>query len=59
MYLWVLAQNAAAQQFYRACGANFAEKALVPGPGGDQSRLNGSPEMYRLVWPDASLLASR
>jgi ribosomal protein S18 acetylase RimI-like enzyme len=58
MYLWVLAQNTAAQQFYRACGANFVEKALVPGPGGDGSRLNGSPEMYRFVWPDASLLAS-
>jgi GNAT superfamily N-acetyltransferase len=56
MYLWVLEQNAAAQQFYRECGATCVETAKVPPPGGDPSRLNGTPDGLRMVWPDASQL---
>lgn len=54
MYLWVLQQNTAAQQFYRASGATCVETAPVPPPGGDPTRLNGTPACLRMVWPDAS-----
>jgi ribosomal protein S18 acetylase RimI-like enzyme len=53
MYLWVLQQNVAAQGFYRACGGVSVETAAVSPPGGDPSRLNGSPLMLRMVWPEA------
>jgi GNAT superfamily N-acetyltransferase len=56
MYLWVLEQNAAAQQFYYACGATRAEAAPVPPPGGDPTRLTGTPRGLRMVWPDAAQL---
>lgn len=56
IYLWVLEQNTAAQQFYLATGAANVEKALVPPPGGDPTRLNGTPFCYRMAWPDASQL---
>jgi GNAT superfamily N-acetyltransferase len=60
MYLWVLQQNTAAQQFYHSCGATQAETAPVPPPGGDPSRLNGTPRGLRMVWPDvAPLLQAR
>ncbi|WP_329103485.1 GNAT family N-acetyltransferase [Micromonospora sp. NBC_01699] len=51
MYLWVLEQNTAAQRFYRACGATRAEAATVEPPGGDPTRLDGSPRKVRMVWP--------
>lgn len=54
MYLWVLQQNTAAQQFYLASGATNVETAPVPPPGGDPTRLNGTPACLRMVWPDAS-----
>jgi GNAT superfamily N-acetyltransferase len=57
MYLWVLQQNTDAQQFYRACGATRVETAAVPPPGGDPSRLNGTPSCLRMAWPDASQLS--
>jgi GNAT superfamily N-acetyltransferase len=57
IYLWVLQQNTAAQQFYRAMGGTCIEKTLISPPGGVPSRLNGSPHMLRFIWPDASLLA--
>jgi ribosomal protein S18 acetylase RimI-like enzyme len=58
LYLWVLAQNLAAQRFYRARGGQCVERAPVPAPGGVPGRLNGSPEGLRIAWPDAaSLLA--
>ncbi len=57
-YLWVLEQNAAAQQFYRARGGSCVEKALVSAPGGVPSRLSGAPTVLRIAWPDASVLAS-
>ncbi|MEU2717978.1 GNAT family N-acetyltransferase [Streptomyces sp. NPDC007205] len=57
MYLWVLEQNTAAQEFYRALGGTCVEKAPVSPPGGVPSRLAGSPAKLRFTWPDASLLA--
>ena len=52
MYLWVLQQNTDAQQFYRASGATCVETATVPPPGGDPSRLNGTPHCLRMAWSD-------
>lgn len=57
MYLWVLEQNAGAQRFYQAMGAVSVEKTLVSPPGGDPSRLNGSPAKLRMAWPDVSALS--
>ncbi|HYH29624.1 MAG TPA: GNAT family N-acetyltransferase [Pseudonocardia sp.] len=56
-YLWVLKQNTAAQQFYRARGGACVEEAPVSPPGGVSSRLDGAPTMFRIAWPDASVLA--
>jgi hypothetical protein len=57
MYLWVLAQNTVAQQFYRALGGACVERALVSPSGGVPARLNGALNKLRFTWPDASLLA--
>lgn len=57
VYLWVLEQNANAQRFYRVRGGASVERAPVPPPGGEPSRLNGSPFGLRIAWPDASALA--
>ncbi|MEU4198009.1 GNAT family N-acetyltransferase [Kribbella sp. NPDC026611] len=56
MYLWVLEQNTRAQAFYLATGATNAGQKAVPPPGGDPTRLNGTPQAFRMVWPDASRL---
>ena len=56
MYLWVLEQNLAAQRFYRASGATAVETAIVGPPGGDPSRLAGSPRKLRMAWPDVAPL---
>lgn len=56
MYLWVLEQNTSAQHFYQACGGTSVETATVPPPGGDPTRLNGSPKCLRMSWPDVSAL---
>ncbi|MEI8412096.1 MULTISPECIES: GNAT family N-acetyltransferase [unclassified Kribbella] len=56
MYLWVLQQNTDAQHFYLASGASCVETAEVPPPGGDPTRLNGTPACLRMSWPDASQL---
>ncbi len=56
MYLWVLQQNTAAQQFYRSCGAVGGETAPVSPPGGDPSRLDGAPRKMRMAWPDLTRL---
>ena len=53
MFLWVLEQNTAAQQFYQALGGTRVEKtdaepppaAVRPGP---------SPQKFRICWPDAA-----
>lgn len=56
MFLWVLEQNTAAQEFYRASGARSVETAAVPPPGGDPARLNGRTLGLRMVWSDAAQL---
>jgi ribosomal protein S18 acetylase RimI-like enzyme len=56
LYLWVLEQNTAAQAFYTARGGTCVETCAAPPPGGDPSRLNGSPMCLRFVWPDPSKL---
>ena len=56
LYLWVLEQNTAAQAFYTARGGSCVETALVSPPGGDPTRLTGSPRSLRFVWPDPSKL---
>ena len=56
MYLWVLEQNTAAQQFYQALGGRCVEKAPVPQPGGVPGRLNGAPNGLRFAWPDAAAI---
>ena len=52
-YLWVLAQNTAAQAFYAACGGITVETTLCgPFPGG------GRALGHRIAWPDAAVLVS-
>jgi GNAT superfamily N-acetyltransferase len=59
MFLWVLQQNVAAQQFYRASGAVCKETAMVSPPGGDPGRLNGTPVKLRMAWSDTSGMVRR
>ncbi|MFI5712533.1 GNAT family N-acetyltransferase [Kribbella sp. NPDC051620] len=58
MYLWVLEQNVAAQQFYLAVGAKHVETAPVSPPGGDPAHLNGKPNGLRMAWADAAAFSS-
>jgi ribosomal protein S18 acetylase RimI-like enzyme len=58
LYLWVLEQNAPAQAFYAAQGGAYVERRAVLPPGGDPSRLNGTPMALRYTWPDPSTLLS-
>jgi ribosomal protein S18 acetylase RimI-like enzyme len=57
LYLWVFEQNTAARGFYEARGAGCVERAPVPPPGGDSTRLNGNPIRLRYAWRDASKVA--
>jgi ribosomal protein S18 acetylase RimI-like enzyme len=57
LYLWVLEQNTSAQEFYRALGGRCVETVKVGPPGGDPSRLNGTPNKLRMAWPDAAASA--
>jgi ribosomal protein S18 acetylase RimI-like enzyme len=57
LHLWVLEQNEAALLFYQALGGVRVETRPVPAPGGDPSRLTGSPNGIRIAWPEASTLA--
>ncbi|MBU2665974.1 GNAT family N-acetyltransferase [Actinoplanes bogorensis] len=57
IYLWVLEQNSAAQQFYVRLGAVRVETATASAPGGDPANLNGTPRKHRMAWPDATRLA--
>lgn len=60
MYLWVLEQNDDARAFYEACGGTRVETSDVRPPGGDPTRLHGTPRCLRYAWPDpAKLLGSR
>ena len=56
IYLWVLQQNTAAQDFYRAMGGACVEELPVLPPGGVPSRLNGRPRKLRFAWTDAAAL---
>ena len=38
LYLWVLEQNVAAQDFYRRMGGRCVERALAAPPAGDTTR---------------------
>lgn len=52
LYLWVLAQNTAAQAFYLARGGRLVEERLAgPFPGG------GRAPAHRCAWPDPTVLA--
>ena len=55
-YLWVLEQNRRAQAFYESVGGRRCERALVDAPGGDPSRLDGSPAKLRYTWSEPALL---
>jgi ribosomal protein S18 acetylase RimI-like enzyme len=60
LYLWVLEQNAEAQAFYEARGAERVERAPVSPPGGIASRVAaGSPAKRRYAWADPGVLARR
>jgi GNAT superfamily N-acetyltransferase len=56
LYLWALEQNTAAQAFYTARGGTGVETGVVSPPGGDPTRLHGSPMCLRFAWPDPSRL---
>jgi GNAT superfamily N-acetyltransferase len=56
LFLWVLDQNAAARAFYAALGGETADSHVAGAPGGDPSRLNGSPITCRIVWRDPAVL---
>jgi hypothetical protein len=59
MYPWVLQQNTAAQQFYRARGATCVETATVSPPGGNPARLKGTPGKLRMAWPEIGSLQAQ
>jgi ribosomal protein S18 acetylase RimI-like enzyme len=50
LYLWVLEQNRAAQAFYATLGGRCVERAVVDPPGGDATRLHGTPRKLRYAW---------
>jgi ribosomal protein S18 acetylase RimI-like enzyme len=56
LYLWVLEQNQPAQAFYESLRGQCVERKLVPPPGGDPTRLTGTPTGLRYVWSDPALL---
>lgn len=56
LYLWVLEKNVNARAFYDARGGTCVESRAVLPPGGDPSRLNGTPVGLRYYWPDPSAL---
>jgi hypothetical protein len=56
LHLWVLEQNAAARAFYVALGGEAVDSHVAGAPGGEASRLNGSPKALRMVWRDPALL---
>lgn len=58
LHLWVLEQNTPAQAFYAAMGGSHVETLPVGPPGGDPTRLTGTPAKYRIVWPQASACAA-
>jgi ribosomal protein S18 acetylase RimI-like enzyme len=58
MHLWVLAQNTAAQAFYRARGGVLGDREFAQPPRGDPLNLAGRPLRMRVAWRDPSALLS-
>ena len=56
LYLWVLEQNGAARAFYGALGGRRVGEGMVEPPGGDASRLGGSPRKLRYAWSAGSVI---
>ena len=56
LYLWVLAQNTAAQAFYQARGGAPVESHEVTPPGGNPANLNGTPIGLRYAWREPAAL---
>jgi GNAT superfamily N-acetyltransferase len=56
LYLWVLAQNTAAQAFYQARGGTREDSGVVGPPNGDPASLNGTPVGLRYAWRDPAVL---
>lgn len=56
LYLWVLEQNVAAQDFYEANKGEWVETEALPDPEGVPGRLNGAPNRMRYVWRVPSVL---
>ena len=50
------AQYTEAEAFYRRIGGDFVERALALPPGGDPTRLHGTPWRLRVSWPAPRLL---
>lgn len=58
MYLWVLEQNTAAQQFYAALGGAEVEKTGAEPPPA-AARPGAAPQKFRIAWPDAATIIAR
>jgi GNAT superfamily N-acetyltransferase len=58
MYLWVLEQNTAAQQFYLALGGTKVEKTSAEPPPA-AARPGARPQKFRISWPDAAIITAR
>ena len=56
LHLWVLEQNRAAQAFYEALGGTHVGTSPTLPPGGDPTRLAGTPMRRRYAWPDPRVL---
>ena len=56
LHLWVLEQNRAAQAFYEALGGTHVGSSPTLAPGGDPTRLAGTPMRRRYAWPDPRVL---
>jgi ribosomal protein S18 acetylase RimI-like enzyme len=56
LYLWVLEQNVDAHAFYQARGGRCVGRGLVSPPGGNASRLTGSPAKLRYAWAKPTVL---
>lgn len=56
LFLWVLAGNEAARDFYIRRGGLLADRQPSAAPGGDPRNLHGSPERVRVKWHDPAVL---
>lgn len=53
MYLWVLASNESASQFYERIGGEKVEETMMENPGG------GASKVWRYVWRDVERLIEK